>query len=269
MDSKTTLPDDAGIAVTTVDRVRVVTIDRPHRRNAVDADAAAALSDAFRSFDVDPGCDVAVLTGSGGTFCAGADLQAIASGRPNRIAPDGDGPMGPTRLRLSKPVIAAIEGHAVAGGLELALWCDLRIVAADAVLGIFSRRFGVPLIDLGTIRLPRIVGHGRAMDLILTGRPVTAEEALAIGLATRVVPPGTARDAAIALGNEIARFPQACLRGDRAGTIEQWDLTETRAAENELRHGLATIASGETATGAARFHAGSGRHGDQLGTPEE
>lgn len=257
-------PTGAGINVTTADRVLVVTIDRPHRRNAVDASVATALADAFRDFDADPTHDIAVLTGSSGTFCAGADLHAIAAGQPNRVAPAGDGPMGPTRLQISKPVIAAIEGHAVAGGLELALWCDLRIVAEDAVLGVFNRRFGVPLIDLGSIRLPRLIGHSRAMDLILTGRPVSAAEALAIGLANRVVAPGTALDAAIALGHELARFPQTCLRSDRASAIEQWGLSSAAAIRNEIHHGLATIGSGETAAGATQFDSGEGRHGSGL-----
>lgn len=258
------VPTNAGIHVATAGRVLVVTIDRPHRRNAVDAATAAALADTFRDFDADSTHDIAVLTGGGGTFSAGADLHAIAAGQPNRVAPDGDGPMGPTRLSISKPVIAAIEGHAVAGGLELALWCDLRVVAEDAVLGVFSRRFGVPLIDLGTIRLPRLIGHSRAMDLILTGRPVTAPEALAIGLANRVVAPGAALNTAIALGNELARFPQTCLRSDRASAIEQWDLSQAEAIRNEIHHGLATIGSGETAAGATRFGSGEGRHGSDL-----
>jgi len=241
--------------------VTVVTIDRPERRNAVDGPTAAALADAFRAFDADPGAAVAVLTGAGGAFCAGADLKAIADGEPLRVAPDGDGPMGPTRLRLSKPVLAAIEGPAVAGGLELALWCDLRLAAEHAVLGVFSRRAGVPLIDLGTIRLPRLVGHGRAMDLILTGRGVGAAEALAIGLVDRVVPDGTARRAAVALAGELAALPQAALRGDRRSAIEQWGLDDEAAVANELRHGMATLASGEGVAGATRFASGGGRHG--------
>jgi enoyl-CoA hydratase len=241
--------------------VTVVTIDRPERRNAVDGPTAAALAEAFRTFDADPGAAVAVLTGAGGAFCAGADLKAIAAGEPLRVAPDGDGPMGPTRLRLAKPVLAAIEGPAVAGGLELAIWCDLRVAAEHAVLGVFSRRAGVPLIDLGTIRLPRLVGHGRAMDLILTGRAVSAAEALAIGLVDRVVPDGTARRAAVALAGELAALPQAALRGDRRSAIEQWGLDDEAAVANELRHGMATLASGESVAGAARFASGVGRHG--------
>jgi enoyl-CoA hydratase len=241
--------------------VTVVTIDRPERRNAVDGPTAAALADAFRVFDADPDAAVAVLTGAGGAFCAGADLKAIAAGEPPRVATDGDGPMGPTRLRLSKPVLAAIEGPAVAGGLELAIWCDLRVAAEHAVLGIFSRRAGVPLIDLGTIRLPRLIGHGRAMDLVLTGRAVGAAEALAIGLVDRVVPDGTARQAAVALAGELAALPQTALRGDRLSAIEQWGLDERAAIANELRHGIATLASGESTAGATRFASGAGRHG--------
>jgi len=244
--------------------VTVVTLDRPERRNAVDGPAAAALAGAFRDFDRDPGASVAVLTGAGGAFCAGADLKAIAAGQPPRVAADGDGPMGPTRLRLSKPVLAAIEGPAVAGGLELALWCDLRVAAEGAVLGVLNRRFGVPLIDLGTIRLPRLVGHGRAMDLILTGRPVGAAEALAMGLVDRVVPDGTARAAAVGLARDLAALPQAGLRNDRLSAIEQWDLAEPEALANELRRGLATLASGDTAAGASGFVAGQGRHGAAL-----
>jgi enoyl-CoA hydratase len=241
--------------------VTVVTIDRPERRNAVDAPTAAALAGAFRDFDRDERASVAVLTGAGGAFCAGADLKAIAAGEPLRVAADGDGPMGPTRLRLSKPVIAAIEGPAVAGGLELALWCDLRVAAEDATLGVLNRRFGVPLIDLGTVRLPRLIGHGRAMDLLLTGRTVGAAEALAMGLVNRVVPDGSARAAAVSLAAELAALPQTCLRHDRLSAIEQWDLPEPEATANEFRHGLATLGSGETATGAERFAAGQGRSG--------
>jgi enoyl-CoA hydratase len=251
--------------------VTVVTIDRPRRRNAVDAPTAAALAEEFRAFDRDEAAAAAVLTGAGGAFCAGADLKAIAAGEPPRVAADGDGPMGPTRLRLSKPVIAAIEGPAVAGGLELALWCDLRVAAEGAVLGVLSRRLGVPLVDLGTVRLPRLVGHGRAMDLLLTGRAVGAPEALAIGLVNRVVPDGRARAAAVELAAALAGLPQACLRNDRLSAIEQWGLPEPAATANELRRGLATLASGETAAGAGRFAAGQGRHGRPLprnGEPE-
>jgi enoyl-CoA hydratase len=244
--------------------VTVVTIDRPERRNAVDAPTAAALADAFRDFDRDERASAAVLTGAGGAFCAGADLKAIAAGEPPRVAADGDGPMGPTRLRLSKPVIAAIEGPAVAGGLELALWCDLRVAAEGATLGVLCRRLGVPLIDLGTIRLPRLIGHSRAMDLLLTGRAVVAAEALAMGLVNRVVPDGSARAAAVALAAELAALPQACLRNDRLSAIEQWDLPEPAATANELRHGLATLRSGELLTYAGRFAAGEGRGGRPL-----
>jgi enoyl-CoA hydratase len=202
-----------------------------------------------------------VLWGEGGTFCAGADLKAISGGRGNRVAGNGDGPMGPTRLRLGKPVIAAVEGYAVAGGLELALWCDLRVLAEDAVLGVFCRRWGVPLIDGGTVRLPRLIGRGRALDLILTGRPVNAGEALAMGLANRVVPAGQARAAAEELAAEIARFPQICLRNDRASALDQEELGLEEAMANELRLGMETLGSGEAAAGAQRFAEGAGRHG--------
>jgi enoyl-CoA hydratase len=259
-----TVADGPGVRVERDGPVTVVTIDRPERRNAVDGPAAAALADAFRAFDRDPGASVAVLTGAGGAFCAGADLKAIAAGRPPRVAAEGDGPMGPTRLRLSKPVLAAIEGPAVAGGLELAIWCDLRVAAESATFGVLNRRFGVPLIDLGTVRLPRIVGHGRAMDLILTGRAVGAAEALAMGLVNRVVPDGAARAATVELARELAALPQTGLRNDRLSTIEQWDLPEADAQANELRLGAATLASGETAAGAAGFDAGQGRHGAAL-----
>ncbi|MFL6298689.1 MAG: crotonase/enoyl-CoA hydratase family protein [Actinomycetes bacterium] len=258
------MPDGPGVRVEQDGPVRVVTIDRPERRNAVDGPAAAALADAFRTFDRDPGASVAVLTGAGGAFGAGADLKAIAAGQPPRMAADGDGPMGPTRLRLSKPVLAAIEGPAVAGGLELALWCDLRVAAEGATLGVLNRRFGVPLIDLGTVRLPRIVGHGRAMDLILTGRAVGAAEALTMGLVNRVVPDGEALTAALALARDLAAQPQAGLRNDRLSAIEQWGLSEAEALANELRRGTATLASGEAAAGATGFAAGQGRHGGAL-----
>jgi len=252
------VPDGPGVRVERDGPVTVVTIDRPARRNAVDGPAAAALADAFRAFDRDPGAAVAVLTGAGGAFCAGADLKAIAAGEPLRVAADGDGPMGVTRLRLSKPVLAAIEGPAVGGGLELALWCDLRVAAEGATLGVFNRRFGVPLIDMGTVRLPRIVGHGRAMDLILTGRAVGAAEALAMGLVNRVVPDGQALAAATALARELAALPQAGLRNDRRSAIEQWGLPEDEAAANEFRLGQATLASGDAAAGAAGLRRRSG-----------
>lgn len=245
--------------------VAIIAINRPTRRNAVDLEAARDLFDAFRAFDADEASSVAVLTGASGAFCAGADLKALAGGESGkRVAPGGVnsfGPMGPTRLRLGKPVIAAIEGHAVAGGAELALWCDLRVMAETATFGIFCRRFGVPLVDLGTVRLPRLIGHSRAMDLILTGRPVDAREALAIGLANRVAPAGEALAHAIALAKQIAAFPQTCMRHDRLSAIEQWDLDESAAIDNEVAHGLATLRSGETASGAQRFSSGEGRHG--------
>jgi enoyl-CoA hydratase len=239
--------------------ITTVILDRVAARNAVDRETAAALADAFRQFEDDGEARVAVLWGAGGTFCAGADLKAVAAGRPNRVAPDGDGPMGPTRMVLSKPVIAAISGYAVAGGLELALWCDLRVAEEDAVLGVFCRRWGVPLIDGGTLRLPRIIGHGRAMDLILTGRPVSAPEALAMGLVNRVVPTGTARSAAEDLGRQLAAFPQAALRGDRLSAYEQWDLERVDALANELAHGVRALDEG--VAGASRFESGAGRHG--------
>jgi len=241
--------------------VWTVVLSRRERRNAVDGPTATALADAFRAFDADGEARVAVLWGEGGTFCAGADLKAISEGRGNAVREGGDGPMGPSRMQLGKPVIAAVAGHAVAGGLELALWCDLRVVEQSAVFGVFCRRWGVPLIDGGTVRLPRIVGQGHALDMILTGRPVGAEEALRMGLASRVVPDGQARPAAEALAAEIARFPQRCMRADRRSAYEAWSLDESAALANELRHGVAVIQSGETSEGAARFAAGAGRHG--------
>jgi enoyl-CoA hydratase len=244
-------------------RVLVVTLDRPEVRNAVDGPTAGALSAAFRAFDGDAGLDVAVLTGAGGAFCAGADLGAIAAGgeRANRVATDGDGPMGPTRMLLSKPVIAAVEGHAVAGGLELALWCDLRVAAEDAVFGVFCRRFGVPLIDGGTIRLSRLIGHSRALDVILTGRAVGAEEARDIGLVNRLVPHGAALPVALDLAAELSALPQTCMRSDRLSAYEQWPMTLDAALANETRRGIEVIASGETVEGATRFARGQGRHG--------
>jgi enoyl-CoA hydratase len=238
--------------------VTVVVLDRPAARNAVDRATAAALAEALRAFDADEAAAVAVLTGAGGTFCAGADRRALDT----RVEDDGAGPMGPTRMRLGKPVLAAIEGHAVAGGLELALWCDLRVAADDAVLGVFCRRWGVPLIDGGTVRLPRLVGAGRAMDLVLPGRPVGAEEALRIGLVERVVPAGTAREAAVALAHELAALPQTCLRHDRLSLLEQEGLAEEAALANELGHGRVSL--GEAAAGVARFVAGEGRHGGRV-----
>jgi enoyl-CoA hydratase/carnithine racemase len=239
--------------------VSTVILSRPERRNAVDRATAGELAEAFREFDRDPDAAVAVLHGEGGIYCAGADLKAVGSPEGNRVSPDGDGPMGPTRMRLSKPVIAAVAGHAVAGGLELALWCDLRVVEESAVFGVFCRRWGVPLIDGGTIRLPRLIGMSRAMDMILTGRPVSAAEAQAMGLANRVVPDGTSRAAAEALANELARFPQTCLREDRLSLLEQVALSEEDALANELRHGMRSLA--EVQTGLERFRAGAGRHG--------
>jgi enoyl-CoA hydratase len=241
--------------------VFIVTLDRPERRNAVDAVTAQELSSAFRQFDGDPTASVAILTGAGNTFCSGADLKAIAAGEPRPVRLEGEGPMGPTRLRLSKPVIAAVEGHAVAGGMELALWCDLRVAGEEAVFGIFCRRFGVPLVDLGTVRLPRLIGVSRAMDLVLTGRAVNAQEAWIMGLVNRVVPTGEALKTSIELAEQLAALPQTCLRNDRLSLIESLDLSETEAMENEVRRGQATIASGELAAGASRFANGSGRHG--------
>jgi enoyl-CoA hydratase len=244
--------------------VTVVTIDRPEVRNAVDGATAEALRSAFEAFDADDHAAVAVLTGAGGTFCAGADLKALASGDRRPVRDLGPGPMGPTRMSLSKPVVAAVEGYAVAGGLELAVWCDLRVAAEDAVFGVFCRRFGVPLVDLGTVRLPRLIGASRAMDLILTGRPVEGPEALAIGLANRVCPPGRALETAVELAEQLASLPQACMRSDRRSAIEQWGLSEDQAAVIEARLGREVIASGETLAGAARFSAGEGRGGAAL-----
>lgn len=241
--------------------VTTVTIDRPEVRNAVDRPTAAALAQAFRDFEADPSASVAVLGGAGGHFCAGADLRAVSEGRGNRVAPDGDGPMGPTRLRLTKPVIAAIEGYAVAGGLELALWADLRVAAENATLGVFCRRWGVPLIDGGTVRLPRLIGESRAMDLVLTGRPVPATEALAMGLVNRLSAPGSALEAAQDLAGQLASQPQTCLRQDRLGVLGQWALTEQEALTEELERGLVSLET-DALDGAARFAAGAGRHGD-------
>jgi enoyl-CoA hydratase len=232
--------------------VTTVILSRPEAKNAVDRPTAEALADAFRAFDADAETKVAVFYGDHGTFCAGADLKAIAGGQPNRIDAEGDGPMGPTRMRLTKPVIAAIAGHAVAGGLELALWCDLRVVEETAILGVFCRRWGVPLIDGGTVRLPRLIGLSRALDLILTGRPVDAEEALAMGLANRVVPPGSARHAAEALALTIAAFPQTCMREDRLSAYEQFDLSMEEALANEWQRGMRSLAA-DSANGARGF----------------
>jgi enoyl-CoA hydratase len=247
--------------------VTTVILSRPHARNAVDGPTANALAAAFRQFDADPEAAVAVLWGEGGTFCAGADLKAMTTGNANRVVdvdpadPNADGPMGPTRMRLSKPVVAAVSGYAVAGGFELALWCDLRVVEEDAVFGVFCRRWGVPLIDGGTVRLPRLIGTSRAMDLVLTGRPVDAAEAERIGLANRVVPSGMARAAAEELAAQIAALPQACLRHDRQSVLEQEGLDETAAMSGELAHGRQVLAGKEIAAGVAAFGAGAGRHG--------
>ena len=239
--------------------VFTVLLSRPERRNAVDGATALALSQAFREFEADPGASVAVLHGEGGVFCAGADLKAVGTDSGNRVAPDGDGPMGPTRMRLSKPVIAAVAGHAVAGGLELALWCDLRVAEESAVFGVFCRRWGVPLIDGGTVRLPRLIGVSRAMDMVLTGRPVLADEALAMGLVNRVVPDGSCRAAAEELARELAAFPQTCMREDRLSLLEQDGLDEPAALSNEFARGLRSLE--DVAAGLERFRSGAGRHG--------
>jgi enoyl-CoA hydratase len=242
--------------------VLVVTIDRPEARNAVDGPTAIELAAAFRSFELDSQLTVAVLTGADGTFCAGADLKAVATDDGNRVdMPPADGPLGVTRMLPTKPVIAAVEGHAVAGGLELALWCDLRVAARDATFGVYCRRWGVPLLDGGTIRLPRLIGQSHALDMILTGRGVGGEEAVRMGLANRLVEPGTALSEAIVLARQLAAFPQRCLRSDRRSVYEQWELALDEALLNEYRLGHATILSGETLEGAQRFAAGAGRHG--------
>ncbi len=246
--------------------VTTVILSRPEVRNAVDRQTAEELVEAFTAFDADPNALVGVFYGDHGHFCAGADLKAISSGAGNRIEPTGDGPMGPSRMLLSKPVIGAIAGYAVAGGLELALWCDLRVMEEDATLGVFCRRWGVPLIDGGTVRLPRLIGLSRALDMILTGRPIGAEEALAMGLVNRVAPRGQARQVAEALAGELARFPQVCLRQDRLSAYEQFDLTWEQALANEFQHGMISMQAGGVA-GARRFAEGAGRHGsfDQAG----
>lgn len=244
-------------------RTLVVTIDRPERRNAVDGPTATALHDAFVAFDADDDLDVAVLTGAAGTFCSGADLHAIGEGRGNRIEEDMSlpGPLGCTRLQLTKPVLAAVEGHAVAGGLELALWCDLRVAAADATFGVYCRRWGVPLVDGGTVRLPRLIGQSRALDLVLTGRGISGTEAETWGLVNRVTPPGGALAAALELADSLSGFPQLCLRSDRASLLGQWGLPHDDAMAAEVRHGLVPVRAGETVAGAARFAGGAGRHG--------
>lgn len=255
------------VAVERLGAVAVVTIDRPEHRNAVDRPTAVALAEAFRAFAADPDQSIAVLTGAHGTFCAGADLKAFGTDRANSVSTDGDGPMGPTRMQLAKPVIAAVEGYAVAGGLELALWCDLRVVAADAVFGVFCRRFGVPLIDGGTVRLPRLVGHSRALDLILTGREVGAEEAFGMGLANRVTPSGQALTTAINLAAEIADHPQCCLLADRRSSYDQWSMPMDAALSHELREGREVLRSPELAV--HRFVSGEGRHGARVSPDNE
>jgi enoyl-CoA hydratase len=250
-----------GVQVERNGPVTTIILSRPETRNAVDGPAARALADAFRAFDADRRASVAVLWGAGGTFCSGADLKAIGTPSGNRVEPDGDGPMGPTRMRLGKPVIAAISGYAVAGGLELALWCDLRIAESDAVLGVFCRRWGVPLVDGGTVRLPRLIGESRAMDLILTGRPVPAGEAYEMGLVNRLAPPGEARASAERLAAEIAGTPQACLRNDRLAMLAGAGQPEGEAMRTELAYGADSLAAGARA-GAARFVSGAGRHGE-------
>jgi enoyl-CoA hydratase len=243
--------------------VTTVVIDQPRARNAIDRATAEALAKAFRDFDADPAQHVAVLCGANGHFCAGADLKSfVANPGEWKLEEDGDAPLGPTRMLLSKPVIAAVSGYAVAGGMELALWCDLRVVEQSATFGVFCRRWGVPLIDGGTIRLSRLIGHSRALDLILTGRPVGADEALAMGLANRVVADGEARAAAEALAAQIAAFPQTCLRRDRLSSYEQWGLPLAEALKNECRHGRISLASGDAQSGAGRFREGEGRHGN-------
>jgi len=242
--------------------VTIVTINRPQVRNAVDQPSAALLEQAFAEFDADESQRVAILTGSDNTFCAGADLKAVSDSRGNRVAESGPGPMGPTRMQLQKPVIAAVEGHAVAGGLELAIWCDLRVAADDAVFGVYCRRWGVPLVDGGTIRLPRLIGQSHAMDLILTGRGVSGEEAQNMGLVNRRCEPGQALSCAIELAEQLCRFPQRCMRNDRLSCHQQWHLSAHDALLNETRLGLQVIHSGETVEGAARFRDGAGRHGD-------
>ncbi len=243
-------------------RCAIITIDRPEVRNAVDGPTARALADAFRRFDAAEDLDVAILTGAANTFCAGADLKSVASGGGNRVGLDGDGPMGPSRMLLGKPVIAAVEGHAVAGGLELALWCDLRVAATNAVFGVYCRRWGVPLIDGGTIRLPRLIGHSHALDLILTGRGVSGDEAKAMGLANRLTAPGEALAGALELAHSLSRFPQRCLRSDRLSSYRQWSLDLDAALREETWLGREVIRSGETQAGASRFASGAGRHGD-------
>jgi enoyl-CoA hydratase len=250
-----------GILVEKEDQVTTIIIDNPSVKNAIDRDSATSLADAFREFEQDEKARVAVLWGKNGIFCSGANLKAIANGKGNRIDKTGDGPMGPTRMILSKPVIAAVAGYAVAGGLELALWCDLRIVERDAIFGVFCRRFGVPLIDGGTIRLPRLIGMSHALDMILTGRPINAEEAYRMGLANQIVDIGKSREEAEKLALQIALFPQICLREDRLSTYEQIGLSLKEAISNEFKHGLVTLESGEYLKGSKKFMQGIGKHG--------
>ncbi|HTY77535.1 MAG TPA: crotonase/enoyl-CoA hydratase family protein [Candidatus Bathyarchaeia archaeon] len=249
------------IRVERQDAVATIVMDRPEARNAVDGPAARALAEAFREFEGDDRLRVAVLWGAGGTFCAGADLKARGTERGLKLAPDGDGPLGPSRLTFTKPTIAAVEGYAVAGGLELALMCDLRVAGATAIFGVFCRRWGVPLLDGGTVRLPRLIGLSRALDMILTGRPVDASEALAFGLANRVVAAGRAREEAESLAQSIAAFPPHCVRSDRRSAWEGTDLSLVDALANEFMLGKATHDTGESQEGARRFAAGAGRHG--------
>jgi enoyl-CoA hydratase len=251
------------------DKILTVTINRPEVRNAVDSATAAALADEFKQFEADDELSAAVLTGAGGTFCAGADLREVADERRMAIDENGSGPMGPTWLQLTKPVISAVEGHAVAGGLELALWCDLRVAARNAIFGVYNRRFGVPLIDLGTVRLPRMIGQGRALDLILTGRGVSREEALQIGLVNRLVEPGKALESAMELAHTLAGFPQHGLRADRMSVYEQWSLSLDDARRNELKHGLRVLASGESHAGAQRLLTRTRAKGKALGITSE
>ncbi len=252
----------SNVEIEKLEEITIVSINRPEARNAVDGPTAVLLADAFRDFDADPGQKVAILNGAGDTFCAGADLKAVATGRGNRVGMDGDGPVGPTRMLLTKPVIAAVEGYAVAGGLELAVWCDLRVAARDAVFGVFCRRWGVPLVDGGTIRLSRLLGHSHALDLILTGRGVSGDEAQRMGLANRLTEKGAALEGAISLAKELCSFPQACMRSDRQSSYDQWSMSLADALKHETVLGRQVIDSGETREGAARFAAGKGRHGN-------
>lgn len=259
--AKNPTADTKNLLIEKGESVTTISINRPQARNAVDSETAMELADAFRKFDADEHQAVAILTGVDGAFCAGADLKAVAGGGGNPVRTSGDGPMGPSRMLLSKPVIAAIEGHAVAGGLELALWCDMRVAAEDATFGVYCRRWGVPLIDGGTIRLPRLIGQSNAMDMILTGRGVSGKEALSMGLINRLTKSGEALSEARKLASQIASFPQRCLRSDRLSAYKQWDLDLEDALAFETDTGLEVIKSGETREGASRFAAGEGRHG--------